>query len=91
MPPFTSSIAKYGGTVVGVTVPEAPATAVQPETTSSPAVFAGHAAAVGRGGVEEGSEGTGRRSERASVVRGRAYSDIRTCDYDYGGARHVRT
>ena len=26
----------------------------------------------------EGSEGTGRQSERASVVRGRAYSDIRT-------------
>ena len=63
---------------MGVTVPTKPGFVVQPEATSTPVVPGGHAAAVGRGGVEEGSEGTGRRSERASVVRGRAYPDIRT-------------
>ena len=58
MPPFTSSIAKYGATVVGVTVPEAPTPAVQPEGTSTPVVPGGHAAAEGRGG------GGGERGDR---------------------------
>ena len=42
---------KYGSVVVAVTVPDAPATAVQPVGTSTPAVFAGHATAVGNKGV----------------------------------------